>query len=162
MQTACAGIWLRGGLDVDSLTDMQKFAAFALPVGEIVQFDVPTSPATLWGFGTWESLAEGRVLVGAGTADSGTVYTAGQTGGEEKHSLTVGEMPRHNHGILRENDGLLQQIGADGEYVGNYVGFSKTIGPLADNTYSLTHTGDSQPHNIMQPYYVCYMWRRVA
>lgn len=40
---------------------------------------------------TWEQTAAGRVLIGAGTADSGTVYKAGATGGEEKHQLTVME-----------------------------------------------------------------------
>ena len=42
---------------------------------------------------TWEQTAAGRVLIGAGTADSGTVYTAGDKGGEEKHQLSADELP---------------------------------------------------------------------
>ena len=42
---------------------------------------------------TWEQTAAGRVLIGAGTADSGTVYNAGDKGGEEKHPLTLDELP---------------------------------------------------------------------
>ena len=51
----------------------------------------PTSPAELFG-GTWEPLDQGRVLIGAGTS-----HPAGETGGEETHTLTADEMPSHNH-----------------------------------------------------------------
>ena len=70
------------------------------PVGAIYISTSETSPATLFGFGTWEHI-RGRFLVGAGEA-----YTAGATGGEEKHVLTANEMPAHGHtATSTQNDG---------------------------------------------------------
>ena len=66
------------------------------PVGSIYMSTVSTNPATLFGFGTWEAMPAGRVLLAQGTASWGT-YNAGSTGGEATHTLTVGEMPAHNH-----------------------------------------------------------------
>lgn len=144
-------IAVEGDLDPDDMTDMQRFAAFAHPVGEIVHLTVPTNPATLWGFGTWEAIAAGRVLVGAGTADSGTVYTAGQTGGEETHTLTMDEMPKHHHKVYANDAGTSV-----------YWGLANATQQSTNNTIQTNDKGGDQPHNIMQPYYVCYMWRRTA
>ena len=56
-----------------------------------------TSPADIFG-GTWEALDQGRVLIGAGAS-----HPAGETGGEETHTLSVDEMPSHDHSC--ESDG---------------------------------------------------------
>ena len=55
------------------------------------------SPADIFG-GTWEALDQGRVLIGAGMS-----HPAGETGGEETHTLSVEEMPSHDHSC--SNDG---------------------------------------------------------
>ena len=70
------------------------------PVGSYIYSDKADNPSTYLPYmsdTTWVQTAAGRVLIGAGTADSGTVYNAGDTGGEEKHKLTVEEMPAHTH-----------------------------------------------------------------
>lgn len=61
------------------------------PVGAIYQSNVATSPATLFG-GTWVSLTD-RALVGAGGS-----YANGATFGTVNHTLSLNEMPGHNHG----------------------------------------------------------------
>lgn len=61
------------------------------PVGAIYMSVNSTDPAVLFG-GVWKPLDQGRVLIGAGAA-----HPAGETGGAETHTLTVGEMPAHNH-----------------------------------------------------------------
>ena len=65
------------------------------PVGSIYMSVVSTSPATLFGMGTWSALA-GRFLVGL---DSGQTEfdAAEETGGEKTHTLTSSEMPAHTH-----------------------------------------------------------------
>ena len=60
------------------------------PVGSIYISVNSTSPASLFG-GTWEQLKD-RFLLSAGNT-----YTAGSTGGEANHTLTVDEMPSHSH-----------------------------------------------------------------
>lgn len=72
----------------------------AYPVGSIYMSTNSANPGTLFG-GTWEAFGQGRVLIGAGEGtDANSVkktFTAGSTGGEYNHQLTVGEMPTHSH-----------------------------------------------------------------
>lgn len=65
----------------------------AYPVGAIYCSTVATNPHDLFGFGTWEYIEQGRVLL-----SQGNKYSAGTTGGAETHTLTTQEMPKHNHG----------------------------------------------------------------
>ena len=65
----------------------------AYPVGAIYCSVVETNPHDLFGFGTWEYIEQGRVLL-----SQGDKYSAGSTGGAETHTLTVAEMPSHKHG----------------------------------------------------------------
>ena len=75
------------------------------PVGSIYMSTVSTNPATLFGFGTWEAMPAGRVLLAQGKSSWGTTYNAGSTGGEATHQLTVGELPSHNHAVSIQSSG---------------------------------------------------------
>ena len=66
------------------------------PVGAIYITAGNTNPGTFLG-GTWTQVAEGRTLIGVGTL-SGDTYAAGATGGAASVSLTIGQMPAHDHG----------------------------------------------------------------
>lgn len=61
------------------------------PVGSIYMSTSNVSPESFLG-GKWRALDEGRVLIGANNT-----YAAGSKGGEVEHTLTVGEMPSHDH-----------------------------------------------------------------
>lgn len=107
---------------------------------------------------TWEQTAAGRVLIGAGTADSGTVYNAGDKGGEEKHKLSAGENGPHTHDCISGNGSrssatrwAIVGTGVDTLNKGNVYNFSAT-----------QPSGGGQPHNTMQPYQVVYIFRRSA
>ncbi|MBR2556474.1 MAG: hypothetical protein IKE94_16625 [Aeriscardovia sp.] len=62
----------------------------AYPVGAYYISSDPTSPATLFG-GTWERIQD-RMIVAAGST-----FTAGTTGGSTAKTLSVQNMPYHNH-----------------------------------------------------------------
>ena len=68
------------------------------PVGSIYMSVVETNPAELFG-GTWEAIAPGRVLLGAGEYNSIVSYTAGTTGGRIDHILTSSNIPKHTHTV---------------------------------------------------------------
>ena len=72
------------------------------PVGSIYISTQSTSPATLFGRGTWVAI-EGRFLIGVGSAtdtrSDTRSFTNGQTGGEWTHVLSTEEMPSHTHQI---------------------------------------------------------------
>ena len=86
------------GDDVSQLIDNVLDKVY--PVGSIYCSTISTNPNTLFGFGTWEYIEQGRVLL-----SQGSNYTAGSTGGEKTHILTVNEMPKHNHTGSTSQDG---------------------------------------------------------
>ena len=61
------------------------------PVGSIYMSAVNVSPASFLG-GTWQAIEQGRMLMAAGSS-----WQAGTTGGATYHTLTVQEMPAHDH-----------------------------------------------------------------
>ena len=61
------------------------------PVGSIYMSVVNISPASFLG-GTWQAIEQGRMLMAAGSS-----WQAGATGGAAYHTLTVQEMPAHDH-----------------------------------------------------------------
>ena len=61
------------------------------PVGSIYMSAVNVSPASFLG-GTWQAIEQGRMLMAAGSS-----WQAGTTGGAAYHTLTVREMPAHDH-----------------------------------------------------------------
>jgi microcystin-dependent protein len=64
------------------------------------------------------------------------------TGGAKTHTLTVDEMPRHNHNFQADFDGSGFQNGVPARY-GQQNSGSRT-------TYE---TGGNKPHNNMPPFY---------
>ena len=66
------------------------------PVGSIYITATNTNPGTFLG-GTWVQIAQGRTLIGVGTLGTDT-YGVGATGGAARVTLSVTEMPSHNHG----------------------------------------------------------------
>lgn len=75
------------------------------PVGSIYMSTVSTNPATLFGFGTWEAMPAGRVLLAQGKSSWSTTYNAGSTGGEATHQLTIAEIPSHDHAVSIQSSG---------------------------------------------------------
>ncbi len=104
-----------------------------------------------------------RVPVGSGgTGSSVLANTVGSTGGEETHSLTIGEIPAHNHGINDPGHAhaysgganavvLLYSGGSYGALNGVQNGVIRT--GVDSNTTGITiqNNGGGGAHNIMQP-----------
>ncbi|MGI6117844.1 MAG: phage baseplate protein [Bilifractor sp.] len=131
-------------------THFLPFLESVYPVGAIYISTVSTSPATLFGFGTWEAI-EGKFLLA-----SSDTYTAGSTGGEATHTLTGAEMPAHSHRVK----GWAYKV--------TPVTTSSQTAPTwpitqHDNYSGRTDmAGSTQPHNNMPPYLAVYMWKRTA
>lgn len=164
--------------EVDSkLSESSKILEKVYPVGSIYMNATDSrNPAQIFGFGTWAEISAGRVLLGAGTADSGTVYNAGNTGGEEKaplnldnipshtHSATIGWAGDHTHTIplgYSEGSKIYPNWREDYNYPYNKTGNTNSAG---NHTHSITinSTGGNTPHNNMQPYLVVYIFKRTA
>ena len=183
---APGGIWYRECRDnqnvwsnwakIAYLTDCTDTLKKVYPVGSIYMSTVSTNPATLFGFGTWEAMPAGRVLLAQGKSSWGTTYNAGSTGGEATHQLTVGELPAHNHTASTNTTGnhthQFQLYGPNGNTNMNFpsdfdTNYARNKGTTLSagnhsHTININNTGSSQSHNNMQPYLAVYMWKRTA
>ena len=121
-----------GGIDISTI----------YPVGSIYMSVNNTNPSSLFSGTTWEQLKD-RFLLGAGDS-----YSAGTTGGEATHVLTVDEMPSHSHSVGGSRVSSKAE-GGNTDYE-------------ATGTASKGSAGGGQAHTNMPPYLVVYMSKRTA
>lgn len=129
------------------------------PVGSIYMSVNAADPAALFG-GTWEQLKDVFLLA------TGDTYTAGSTGGEATHTLSVDEMPKHRHSSNSYQDGY-PNSGLVGEgsfctWVNNGKYDNNEPNQGESGPVRTSWVGGSQPHNNMPPYLTVYMWKRTA
>ncbi|WP_276379302.1 phage tail protein [Flavobacterium sp. H4147] len=86
----------------------------------------------------------------------GSGYNLGQKGGEESHTVTIGEMPQHSHRFQAKDNAVITNIPSNTNFLGNtapnlvYSGQNQNF--TAMNAGSISNIGGSQPHLNMQPY----------
>jgi hypothetical protein len=125
----------------------------AHPIGSVYLQVGGTDPATAFG-GTWKKI-EGSYLLASGSYD-GVTLSAGETVGEERHTITGNEMPRHSHsgntdvagkhqhGTWGENPRWQPPFGFyDGN--GNHMGSNGGI-DYDDTIYNTTADGEHSHH----------------
>ena len=125
------------------------------PVGSIYMSVNAVPPSTLFGFGTWERIKDMFLL------SAGDVYSAGTTGGEATHTLTVDEIPAHTHNYAK----YVGSVGWSGSSQWNVVKTTNTDGYTNTNNDGYVETlstGSNAAHNNMPPYLAVYVWKRVA
>jgi hypothetical protein len=128
----------------------QSLSIQAFPVGAIFLSAVSTDPSILLGYGTWSAIGAGKMLVGIDSGDA-DFDTLGETGGEKEHTLTISEMPSHDHSA-----GGSVPRGATGGTLANGWGGSST------NQNTMEAEGGDAPHNNMPPYLVVSIWQRIS
>lgn len=137
--------------DEEAVMSKNQIVDMIYPVGSIYISMTSTSPSTLFG-GSWTRI-QGRFLL---AADS--TYTAGSTGGEATHTLTVDEMPSHQH-TADFWSSKAGNAGYEGSCATNYDCWNR---PTERATAPVQATGGGQAHNNMPPYLAVYMWQRTA
>lgn len=163
----------RGGLDINAGPIISPTAAVdrAYPVGSIYMSTISTNPSVTLGTGTWIRWGQGRVPVGISDTDN-DFNAVEKTGGEKTHHLTQAEMPQHNHGgitgrsYISASFAIKPVVSANPDTPAVAVrgtGTSATRS-LQDSTHThtISNQGGNAPHNNLQPYVVCYMWKRSA
>jgi len=132
-------------------------------IGNSEYFMVPKGGIIIWS-GSATDIPTGWVLCDGnnGTPDlrdrfvlgAGHNYAVDSTGGEATHTLTIDEMPKHNHNYTNA------KIGSGGVGHGDYYNNDVCMKPT-DNSDVTMYSGNSQPHNNMPPYYsLCYIMKK--
>lgn len=141
-------------LDKVAITKEQVLDMF-FPVGSIYTSVNKTDPGTTMG-GTWVEFAKGKTLVGVDASQ--TEFNAVEkTGGEKTHKLIIDEMPIHTPKWNGYSAGNL--------YTGSGSGVTYAL--FGSDTWrgstsnGIQPVGGDQPHNNLQPYITCYMWKRI-
>ena len=130
----------------DSTWEQIQLVSF--PVGAIYMSYTSTSPASFIG-GSWTRIKDTFLLA------AGSTYSATNTGGEAEHTLTVEEMPSHNHSATFET--------VDSPaFSGRYAVVQTRNVEYQRYQNETSNTGGNKPHNNMPPYLVVYIWRRTA
>lgn len=137
----------------------------AYPVGSIYINVNNTNPADIFGFGTWEQIKDTFLLA------AGDTYTNGTTGGEATHTLTIPEMPTHDHIVNAHS----HAIGLDQDTPSGTYGWSlhvNTDGTSVSGAQRTVVSGSSSPgtnargggeaHNNMPPYLAVCVWQRTS
>lgn len=133
--------------DTDAV-NKQSLLSLIYPVGSIYMSVNAANPQTFLG-GTWEQIKDTFLLA------AGTTYTAGATGGEATHTLTVDEMPKHTHNIKLGND-----TSAATYRVARYIDVKSAWWSGTGNDKMTEEVGGNAAHNNMPPYLAVYMWKR--
>jgi microcystin-dependent protein len=101
--------------------------------------------------------ARGRVLGAIGQGAGLTNRQLGNTVGAETHTLTIGEMPSHNHGVTDpghthayQNNSNNQSLEVGGNDLADNAEVNQTTG-LSTTGITIDNAGGAGAHNNMQP-----------
>lgn len=140
-----------GNLTVNSITtkisNQKQFDILSVyPVGSIYMSISSVNPHEYFG-GSWVQIKDKFLLA------CGDTYKNNTIGGEAEHTLTINEMPQHNH-RAHFSTGL-----------GPYASFPLASGEnpyWGESTNTISTAGEGQAHNNMPPYITCYIWKRIS
>ena len=102
----------------------------------------------------------GRVPISMGSG-----FTLGQRGGEEAHTITITELPSHNHGMkAKDSPGGQNAPAANDSLARGQAVVGQTLVPVniygtggvnrVFNQATISNVGGNQPHTNIQPYTV--------
>lgn len=132
------------------LSGLSTILQTVYPVGSIYTSVAATNPATLFGFGTWVAFGAGRVMVGYDASQT-EFDTVEETGGAKEVTLSINQMPKHNHLYTGVNLWTNDNSSSSGSsYQGN------------STNYITADAGNDEAHPNLQPYIVVHMWKRTA
>lgn len=134
-----------------------------MPIGSIYLTVSNVNPSTYFG-GTWEKLSGGYIYCAASLIEK-TTYTGW---GTQSHTLTVNQIPAHNHDVRQRNNSptpiasmySTNYTGGQQEY--NWVASSKMINTGNTENIFTMNKGGGQGHTHNIATIDVFMWKRIA
>jgi hypothetical protein len=121
-----------------------------VPPGFVIASDNSDTCPTGW---TEYTAGAGRTIIGAGLGNGLSKYDLHDKGGEETHTLTVEEMPRHTHKVTEMiADDNIDGVDSTTSHSGEHHNESRDTG----------EAGSGKPHNNMQPYIALTLCKKVS
>jgi microcystin-dependent protein len=155
-------------------------ASSAWPVGSVyINALVSTNPATLLGFGTWTAIGAGKMIVGYNASDT-DFDSISDTGGSKTATIAEANLPSHSHTYSGTSSGQSAThnhtsttyndtddgTGIRGAQAAGAIGTWTSGNASADHTHTYSGTssavGSGTALSVMNPYIVCYLWKRTA
>lgn len=150
---------------------------------------VSTDPTTLLGYGAWQAIATGRILIGVDPANP-RWDAGGKTSGTETIALTAQQMPAHTHvqdahGHTQDahthtqntfaprivNSGTAGTVGVQGASTASNANASNSATTATNQTAVATNqttvatnqsAGGGTSHDNVPPVLAVYIWQRTA
>ena len=140
-----------------------SFISSFYPIGSVLYTTSNTNPTTYLTNTVWDQIAQGLFIagVGVGTDKNGVSISVGEANalinynlGEYNHTLTVNEIPAHNHTFSPIGE---TSTSTAGSYVESAPGPGGALSPITSSS-----TGSGVSHNNVPPFYGLYVWKRVG
>lgn len=160
--TTLGGVKVGSGLTVDADGTLSADSALAAyPVGSIFQTVSTTSPAALFG-GTWQEIAQNRVLMGASYAHAaGTTVEAGLpniTGSLREVNADSSPFRGSKEGLSKSGALKFTEIST------SWGGYSSASGSTYNISFdaSLSNSIYGRSYTVQPAAYYVHIWKRVA
>ena len=131
-----------------------KLLNLIYPVGSIYMSATNTNPGTTLG-GTWVAWGSGKVPVGIDSTDT-DFNTIEKTGGAKKVTLTKNDLPSEIGQALIYDSGTTTQSSSTDALTTQWTNKYRS------GLYNVVNEQGGNAHNNLQPYIVCYMFKRTA
>lgn len=130
----------------ERITNLEGKQAFA--IGMIIRYDQPLNVPPPAGWIDWNPDTEqGRVWVARSTTDSD--FGLGVPFGSKTHTLSISEMPSHNHDSEINSSG--DDVDSDGNGSAIVTSWREITGINRKNVVRIKNNGSGQSHNNVQP-----------
>lgn len=141
--------------DATARDSLSHVLELVYPIGSVyINASDSTNPATLLGFGTWERVGTGRVMI-----DANSTYAAGSTGGSATHTHTTGDctltaaqsgVPAHSHGLNSHK----HSVGAHSHGLNSHTHtYNQVKTPSGSTTLTAAQSGVPAHHHKGYVYY---------
>ena len=134
-------------------------AIHVLPEGAVLAVDNPNGCPRGW---VQEASTNGRFIVGVGGQVGGSARVFRESGGAETHTLTMAEMPRHDHGGRTDSETRPVWSPSKNQYAVPTDPGGKHITFQDPHQHGIAPAGEDQPHNNMPPYIALYFCKKEA